>query len=150
MESLEIQEVLRCLPHRYPFVMIDRVLSYESGKTLTAIKNVSVNEPYFTGHFPGTPIMPGVLIIESMAQACCILAVKTAEDKGDMPKGVYLFAAVDKVRFKRPVVPGDQLQLEATFVKNRSDIWKLACVATVDGELVCKAEITSARRDIEQ
>lgn len=141
---INIQEILSLLPHRYPFLLVDRVLSYEKGKTLCAIKNVSFNEPFFQGHFPGRPVFPGVLILEAMAQATGILAFtsvgKLAENQ------LYYFAAVNKARFKRPVLPGDQLVLNVEYIKERRGVALFKGIATVDGELVCEAEMMCARR----
>src|SRR5476649_2128587 len=110
MFHMDIQKILECLPHSYPFLLIDRVVKLDVGKTLTAIKNVSYNEPFFTGHFPNEPIMPGVLILEALAQATCVLAIKSSE--ADPKKALYLFAGIDNARFKQIVRPGDQLVLE--------------------------------------
>lgn len=117
LNSLDIEEIIHLLPHRFPFLMVDRVVSYEKGKTLRAIKNVSVNEPFFQGHFPNKPVFPGVLILEAMAQATGILAFKSIEEL--TPGQLYYFASVDKARFKRPVVPGDQMILDVTYIKER-------------------------------
>ncbi len=116
--TLHIEEILELLPHRYPFLLVDRVLDFEEGRFLRAVKNVSVNEPFFQGHFPGKPIFPGVLILEAMAQATGILAFKSV---GKLEPGeLYYFAGIDEARFKRPVVPGDQMIMEVTFEKNAS------------------------------
>lgn len=133
-------EIRGMIPHRYPFLLIDTVESWEEGKTLTGLKNVTANEPFFQGHFPVKPVMPGVLIIESLAQACGCLLVKT------LPREMsenYLFylTGVDNARFKRMVVPGDQLILKVTVEKNRRDLWKFHAEATVKGELACSADI---------
>jgi len=147
MSELDINEVLSYLPHRYPFVLIDKVLEFDPGKSLVAIKNVTINEPFFNGHFPGNPVMPGVLILESMAQASVVFAYRSTKT---MPSdgGLYLFAGIDKARFKKVVLPGDQLRLEVELVKAKRDIWKMKGVATVDGNVVCSAELLSARRDM--
>lgn len=118
------------LPHRYPFLLIDRVLDFTPGESLTAIKNVTINEPIFTGHFPGMPIFPGVLILEAMAQATGILGFKTVTERAD--NELYLFAAIDEARFKRPVVPGDTMVIEVKFLKERRNMWKFYCEAKVD------------------
>lgn len=148
MNTLDINEILKHLPHRYPFLLIDRVLDYEVGKKLTALKNVTHNEPYFLGHFPIRPIMPGVLILEAMAQATGILAFKTL---GHVPDGssLYYLVGIDNARFKQPVEPGDQLILEVECVKEKRGIWKFEGKAMVDGKLVCSAEIMCAERDVE-
>jgi 3-hydroxyacyl-[acyl-carrier-protein] dehydratase len=135
-----IDEVMRRLPHRYPFLLVDRVLECVSGERITAVKNVSVNELFFSGHFPGRPVMPGVLILEAMAQAAGILCFVTAGIYPDENVRFY-FAGIDDVRFRRPVVPGDQLQLTATLERRIRTIWKFATLAEVAGEEVCSAEM---------
>ncbi|KAA1195217.1 MULTISPECIES: 3-hydroxyacyl-ACP dehydratase FabZ [Photorhabdus] len=142
--TLHIEEILDLLPHRYPFLLVDRVLDFEEGKSLRAVKNVSFNEPFFQGHFPGKPIFPGVLILEAMAQATGILAFKSAGKLGS--DELYYFAAIDGARFKRPVVPGDQMILEVEFLKERRGVARCRGVAKVDGEVVCEAEMMCARR----
>ncbi len=145
METLEnIREILQLMPHRYPFLLIDRVISFEPVKTLTALKNVTVNEPYFPGHFPGQPIMPGVLQLEALAQASAILAFKSLKALGESAKGMFYFAGVDNARFKRMVVPGDQLLLKVDVIKEKRGIWKISAQATVDGELACSADLLAA------
>lgn len=140
---MDIQAIKEYLPHRYPFLLVDRVLEVEPHKRLLAIKNVTYNEPFFTGHFPAQPIMPGVLIIEALAQATGLLAGASVE--GLMGKGrTYYLVGLDKVRFKRPVVPGDQLRLEATYIRHKRNIWAFACRAEVEGDLVASAEIMCA------
>lgn len=140
-----IEDVKEYLPQRYPFLMVDRVLELESGKSIKAYKNVSVNEEFFQGHFPQKPIMPGVMIIEALAQAAGVLGFKSQEKK---PKDGYLyyFVGADKTRFKRPVVPGDQLILEATILSVRRGIYKFDCKASVEGFVVCTATILCAER----
>jgi 3-hydroxyacyl-[acyl-carrier-protein] dehydratase len=145
-DTMDIKEILNYLPQRYPILMIDRVLSIEGGKSIVAIKNVTVNEPYFLGHFPGNPIMPGVLILEAMAQATGILALHANKER-NKEGFLYLFAGVDNARFKRPVVPGDQLWIEAEVLKVKGDVWKCKVKAKVDNELVCEAELTGAGKD---
>lgn len=147
MNSLDIQEVRKYLPHRFPFLMIDRVLDYTVDASLTAIKNVSINEPYFPGHFPHQPVMPGVLILETLAQACAILSMKTL---GIVPNddSVYYFVGIDKARFKRAVQPGDQLRLEVTIKRKMKGIWMFDGVATVDGEICCSAELMCTYKGI--
>ena len=132
--DMNINEVKKFLPHRYPFLLIDRVLSFESGKNLTAIKNVSFNEPQFKGHFPDQPIMPGVLIIEAMAQATGILAFKSEVGKPEIGQ-IYMLVGVNNVRFKKIVEPGDQLEIYAEVVTVKRGIWKFSCNAKVDGEI---------------
>lgn len=143
---MQIQEIMALLPHRYPFLLIDRVLDYTPGESLTAIKNVSINEPIFTGHFPNMPIFPGVLILEALAQATGILGFKTVTERAE--NELYLFAAIDEARFKKPVVPGDQMVLEVKFLKERRNIWKFYGEAKVDGQVVCSAELMCARREL--
>ena len=140
MTEMDITQVLEHLPQRYPFLMIDRVRECEPGKRIVAIKNVSANEPYFQGHFPGRPIMPGVLILEAMAQAAGILVFRT---EGAMPdqNSVYYYAGIDNARFKKPVLPGDRLEVEVTILAKKRGIWKFACTARVDGGLVAEADI---------
>jgi len=140
MGTLDIHKIRNYLPHRYPILLIDRVLSYEPFQSLVALKNVSVNEPFFQGHFPSTPIMPGVLIIEAMAQAAALLGcVSTSEVTKD--GALYYLVGVDNVRFKRPVRPGDQLILEVKFEKERRNIWKFNAIATVDKNFIASAEL---------
>ncbi|MBE2895028.1 3-hydroxyacyl-ACP dehydratase FabZ [Spirabiliibacterium falconis] len=140
---VDINEIMQLLPHRYPFLLVDRVIDFEEGKWLKAVKNVSVNEPCFTGHFPQKPIFPGVLILEAMAQATGVLAFKTLA----LPKDeLFYFAAIDNARFKRPVEPGDQMILEVHFIKERRGVTRFTGVATVDGKIVCEAELMCARR----
>ncbi|WP_044026183.1 3-hydroxyacyl-ACP dehydratase FabZ [Candidatus Blochmanniella vafra] len=141
---LSIEEVLRLLPHRFPFLLVDRVLNFEKGKFLKALKNVSFNEPFFQGHFPGKPIFPGVLILEAMAQATGILAFKST---GKLEPGeLYYFAAIDEARFKKPVQPGDQMILNVEFIKERCGIARFKGVATVNEEMACEALMMCARR----
>ena len=145
---MDIQQIKEYLPHRYPFLLVDRVIEIEPGKRLLAFKNVTYNEPFFTGHFPELPIMPGVLIIEALAQATGLLASETAPEV--LGKGMtYYLVGLDKVRFKRPVVPGDRLMLEATYLRHKRNIWAFACRAEVDGEFVASAEIMCAAAERE-
>jgi 3-hydroxyacyl-[acyl-carrier-protein] dehydratase len=146
--EMNINEVKNFLPHRYPFLLIDRVLDFTVGKNLTAIKNVSFNEPHFIGHFPDQPIMPGVLIIEALAQATGILAFKSEVGK-PVTGQIYMLVGVDKVRFKKSVEPGDQLKLYAEVVKVRRGIWKFDCKATVEEQLVTSAEIICTQKPAE-
>lgn len=146
MNTMDIKEILEYLPHRFPFLLIDRVLDYTVGETLHAIKNVTFNEPFFQGHFPVQPVMPGVLILEAMAQATGLLAFKTmTEPTKDV---LYYFAGIDNARFKRVVVPGDQIHFEVKLLKERRGIGVFYGEAKVDGELVCSAEVMCARREI--
>ncbi len=140
MAEMDVREVLAHLPHRYPFLMVDRVLACEPGKRILAVKNVSANEPYFPGHFPNRPVMPGVLILEAMAQAAGILVFRTLGTKPD-EKSVYYYAGIDGARFKRPVAPGDCLEIEVTILGSKRGIWKFACVARVNGAVASEAEI---------
>ncbi len=144
---MDIQEILEHLPHRYPFLLVDRVLECEPGVRLKALKNISVNEPMFTGHFPERPIFPGVLIMEALAQATGILAFKTTESKPD-GSSLYYFAGIDNCRFKQPVVPGDQLILDVEVVKNKRGIWKFTTEASVDGKVVASADLMCAQQEI--
>lgn len=142
---LNIQEIIELLPHRYPFLLVDRVLHFEKGKYLRAVKNVTFNEPFFQGHFPENPVFPGVLILEAMAQATGVLAFKSA---GSLQPGeLYYFAAIHHARFKRPVVPGDQMILEVEFLKERRGIARFKGLAKVADEVVCEAEMMCARRE---
>lgn len=147
--SMDIHEILNHLPHRYPFVLVDRVLSYEVGKEITAIKNVTINEPFFPGHFPYHPVMPGVLIVEAMAQAAAIVSFKTMDSKPS-DDSVYYFAGIDKARFKKPVSPGDQLVLNVKIDRILRGIWKYSGVATVDGAVVAEAEFMCILKAIEK
>jgi len=148
LASLDIHEILKHLPHRYPFLLIDRVLEYVPESHLIGIKNVTHNEPYFPGHFPQRPVMPGVLILEALAQATGILAFKTVDRIPDS-NSLYYFVGIDNARFKRPVEPGDQLRLEVEYVKRMRGIWKFNGKATVDDEMVCSAEIMCAEREVQ-
>ena len=146
LNRLDVEEILKHLPHRYPFLLVDRVLDFERNKSLHAIKNVSMNEPFFTGHFPQKPVFPGVLMLEALAQATGILSSLSVEE--DAPSNaLYYFASIDNARFKKPVVPGDTLHLEVELVKVRRGMGKFNCVAKVDGDIVCTAEIMCARRE---
>lgn len=146
LNRLEVQEIMAMLPHRYPFLLVDRVVDYTPGESLTAIKNVTINEPIFTGHFPGMPIFPGVLILEALAQATGILGFKTVTERAE--NELYLFAAIDEARFKKPVVPGDTMVLEVKFLKERRNMWKFYGEAKVEGQIVCSAELMCARREL--
>lgn len=140
--TLNIKEILRLLPHRYPFLLVDRILAGEKGKSMVGLKNVSMNESFFQGHFPSEPIMPGVLILEGMAQVGGILAFYSIPEM--VGKKLIYFAGIDKVRFRRPVVPGDQLIFEMIVLKQKGKIWKMSGQAKVDGEVVAEAEFMAA------
>jgi 3-hydroxyacyl-[acyl-carrier-protein] dehydratase len=143
---MDIHKVLKLLPHRYPFLLIDRVLEFEKDRRLVALKNVTFNEPYFTGHFPIRPVMPGVLIVEAMAQATGLLAMESNPETVS-PTSIYLFVGIDKARFKRPVEPGDQLRIEVTLNSIRRGIGMFSCSASVDGKVAASAEIMCTARD---
>jgi 3-hydroxyacyl-[acyl-carrier-protein] dehydratase len=142
---VDIHEILKYLPHRYPFLLVDRVLSCEPGKGITALKNVTINEPFFNGHFPNYPVMPGVLIIEALAQAAGILTLKSVSAKPDQDS-IFYFVGIDAARFKRPVQPGDQLMLKATILRERIGIWKYSAKAEVDGRVAAEAELMCTMR----
>lgn len=143
---LDIAEILKRLPHRYPFLLVDRVLGFEMGQSLHALKNVTINEPFFPGHFPGTPVMPGVLIIESLAQAAGILAF-LSEDKYKDDALVY-FAGIEKARFRKPVTPGDQLHLHVTVERRRSGIWQMGAEARVEENVVASATLMATLKAV--
>lgn len=147
MSIMDIHEVMEHLPHRYPFLLVDRVLECEPGKTIVAVKNVTINEPFFQGHFPHHPVMPGVLIMEALAQAAGILSFKTMGSKPD-ENSVFYFVGIDNARFKKPVTAGDQLHLHVEILRNMRGIWKFKAEAKVDGEIVAEAELMCAKRDI--
>ena len=144
---MEISEIREYLPHRYPFLLVDRVTELKPGESIVAMKNVSINEPFFNGHFPQLPVMPGVLIVEAMAQAAGILGFKTLNKK-PADGSLYLFAGADKVKFKRQVVPGDQLVLKVDYVSDRRNIWKFECKAFVDDQLAAAASITCVDKEV--
>jgi 3-hydroxyacyl-[acyl-carrier-protein] dehydratase len=137
---LSISEIMKILPHRYPMLLVDRILEIEPGTRVVGLKNVSANEQFFQGHFPGAPVMPGVLIVEAMAQCCAVLALREMDDR---ERKLFLFGGIDKARFRRPVVPGDQLRLECTILQRRSNTIRMRGVATVDGVVVAEAEMLS-------
>ena len=145
MDSMNIHEILKYLPHRYPFLLVDKVLSCEPGKSISALNNVSMNEPFFSGHFPHYPVMPGVLIIEALAQAAAILTLRTANLTTN-DDSLYYFVGIDGARFKKPVQPGDQLILKATILRERIGIWKYAVQAEVDGRVATEAELMCTMR----
>ena len=147
IEQTDIQEIMRLLPHRYPFLLIDRVLSCDAGKEIVAMKNVTINEPFFGGHFPNFPVMPGVLIIEAMAQASALLAFKTF-DITRADNNVFYFVGIDDARFKRPVTPGDQLIIKAQILRNIKGIWKFTGQAFVQDKLVSEAALMCTMRTV--
>jgi len=148
-EAMDIHQILDCLPHRYPFLLVDRVKEVVAGSHIIAIKNVSMNEPFFPGHYPHHPVMPGVLIIEALAQTAAILSFKTIGEKAD-DNSVYYFVGIDQARFKRPVSPGDQLVMEAKFEMNRRGLWKFSAVAKVDDQVVAEAQLMCTMRAVEK
>jgi 3-hydroxyacyl-[acyl-carrier-protein] dehydratase len=149
MKSLDINQIKQYLPHRYPLLLVDRVLDWESGKTITAIKNVTINEEFFVGHFPHKPVMPGVLTIEALAQTSALLAFLTTGQKPDDNAVVY-FIGIDGARFKRPVEPGDQLKMHVEILRHARGIWKFQAKATVDDQLVVEAELMCTMRSISE
>jgi len=148
MDSMDINAILEHLPHRYPFLLVDRVLEVVPNERIHAIKNVSVNEPFFPGHFPHFPVMPGVLILEALAQAAAILSFKTQGSKPD-DKSVYYFVGIDGARFKRPVTPGDQLHLHVGIIRQSRGLWKFKAEAKVDDQIATEAELMCTMRTIE-
>jgi 3-hydroxyacyl-[acyl-carrier-protein] dehydratase len=146
---LDINQIKEYLPHRYPLLLVDRVLDYELGKTITAIKNVTVNEEFFNGHFPHQPVMPGVLMIEAMAQTAAILSFMTMNVKPDENSVVY-FVGIDNARFKRPVGPGDQLKMDVEILRVSRGIWKYKAVGSVDGKVALEAELMCTIRGAAQ
>jgi 3-hydroxyacyl-[acyl-carrier-protein] dehydratase len=147
--SMDIHEILDHLPHRYPFILVDRVISMELGKEITAIKNVTINEPYFPGHFSYHPVMPGVLIVEALAQAAALLSFKTMDTK-PTEDSVYYFAGIDNARFKKPVNPGDQIVLHVKIDRVLKGIWKYSGTATVDNEVVAEASMMCILKEIKK
>ena len=146
--TIPVNEIRNYLPHRYPFLLIDKVIDFELGKSLTAIKNISYNEPQFTGHFPTEAIMPGVLIIEALAQATGILAFKS-EDRKPTTGQIYMLVGVDNVRFKRMVLPGDQLTLSVKVINIKRGIWKFDCQARIDDQIVTNATLMCTQKDVQ-
>jgi 3-hydroxyacyl-[acyl-carrier-protein] dehydratase len=149
MDTYDIQRILRKLPHRYPFLLVDRVLELEKRSHIKALKNVTINEPYFAGHFPARPVMPGVLMLEALAQAAAILSFESIESEPGNDTVVY-FAGIDNARFKRPVGPGDQLILEAVIDRAKSGIYRYKTTATVDGHVVVQADLMCTMRKVSQ
>jgi 3-hydroxyacyl-[acyl-carrier-protein] dehydratase len=145
MTTLDIKQILEHLPHRYPMLLVDRVLEVESGKRIKALKNVTINEPFFPGHYPHSPVMPGVLVVESMAQTAAILTFITMNARPD-PQSLYYFVGIDRARFKKPVMPGDQMVLEVELTRSMRGMWKYAATATVDGALCAEAELMTSYR----
>ncbi|AJE03722.1 3-hydroxyacyl-ACP dehydratase FabZ [Geobacter pickeringii] len=145
---LDINEIMKILPHRYPFLLVDRIVEIEEGKRCVGIKNVTINEPFFQGHFPGHPVMPGVLIIEAMAQVAGIMAYLASDD--ETRNKVSYFMAIDSAKFRRPVFPGDQLRIEVETTLNRRGIWGVSAKAYVDGKLVTEAELKATFADKEK
>ena len=139
---IDINKILNILPHRYPFVLVDRILEIDPGKRIVGLKNITINEPYFQGHFPGSPILPGVLIVEAMAQTwgICVFALHPEEAEN---KNLF-FSGIDRVRFRRPVIPGDQMRMEMELIKHRGSLWKFKGKATVNGDLVAEAELLAS------
>jgi len=147
MNTFDIQEIKEILPHRYPFLMVDKVLAYEPGDFLTAIKNVTYNEPCFQGHFPEMPIFPGVLIVEAMAQAAALLGCISMKEKPDTGS-IYYLVGVDKARFKKTVHPGDKITLNIKFIKLRKGIWRFSATANVEDKIVASAELLTTIADV--
>jgi 3-hydroxyacyl-[acyl-carrier-protein] dehydratase len=147
-QGMDIQEILKRLPHRFPFLLVDKIVSYVPGESLVAVKNVTFNEPFFTGHFPERPVMPGVLIIESLAQACALLNFKTHDVDVKTSNFLFYLVGVEDVRFKRIVEPGDQLFLHVKDMRKKRDLWMFSTHAEVNGEVACTAEIYSIRKDL--
>ena len=148
---MDINEILKHLPHRYPFLLIDRVVSLEPDKSIVALKNVTINEPFFVGHFPHHPVMPGVLVIEAMAQAAAILTFRSNNHLPD-DKSIYYFVGIDNARFKRPVIPGDQLMLHVSITRAREarGLWKFKAEAHVDSKLAAEAELLCTLRNLKK
>ncbi|MGV6818692.1 MAG: 3-hydroxyacyl-ACP dehydratase FabZ [Thiotrichales bacterium] len=147
---MNIQEIMSHLPHRYPFLLVDRVVEFKPGESLTAIKNVTFNEPHFQGHFPDFPIMPGVLILEALAQASGVYEFASRKANNESTDFLYLFVSIDKAKFRKQVVPGDQLYLTIEPLSRKRNMAKVAGTATVDGEIVAKAELMCAQQEIER
>jgi 3-hydroxyacyl-[acyl-carrier-protein] dehydratase len=147
VEHIDINKILNLLPHRYPFILVDRILDYVAFDYLVALKNVTMNEPFFTGHFPGNPIMPGVLMLEALAQASALLSSlsRTAKEGHEF---LYFFAGIDNAKFKQVVIPGDQLRLEVKFINKKRDFWRLHGEVFVGEKLACSADLMSVGKEI--
>ena len=142
---IQAEEIMKMIPHRYPLLLVDRVLDVEPGESAVALKNVTINEDFFNGHFPGAPVMPGVLIIEALAQTCALMVVDT--DGEDSAGKLVYFMAIDETKFRKPVVPGDQLMLHVKKIQNRRNVWKLRCEARVEGAIHAEATLTAMIMD---
>ncbi|MDY7000357.1 MAG: 3-hydroxyacyl-ACP dehydratase FabZ [Thermodesulfobacteriota bacterium] len=147
MDKVHIERIMKVLPHRYPFLMVDRIIDFKAGEHLEAIKNVTINEPFFQGHFPGMPVMPGVLILEALAQSGGLLIDQSTP--GVLDNKILMFTGMEKVRFRKPVVPGDQLILRCTDLRHKLKLWKINGTALVDGQVVAEALLTAAVLDRE-
>lgn len=147
ISALDIHQIMQTLPHRYPFLLVDKVTDYRVGEYLNAVKNVTVNEPCFTGHFPHRPVMPGVLILEALAQATGILCFKTMDELPD-ENSLYYFVGIDSARFKKPVEPGDQVELKVKLVRRKGAFWKFDAQALVENSVVCSAQLMCSKQDI--
>ncbi|PCJ51008.1 MAG: 3-hydroxyacyl-[acyl-carrier-protein] dehydratase FabZ [Gammaproteobacteria bacterium] len=147
LSPMDIHQIMEHLPHRYPFLLIDKVIDYKVGDYLHGVKNITINEPCFTGHFPNRPVMPGVLILEALAQATGVLGFKTMERIPDS-KSIYYFVGIDKARFRQPVEPGDVVHLHVKLLKRKRDMWKFSAEALVDGKVVCAAELMCANKEL--
>ena len=145
--EIDVEGLMRLIPHRYPFLLIDRLTNIVPGESATGIKNVTINEPFFPGHFPHYPVMPGVLVVEALAQAAAILSFKTINDKPN-DHSVYYFVGIDKARFKKPVIPGDQLKLNVSIERTIKGIWKYKGIAMVEDEIAAEAEIMCVLKEI--
>jgi 3-hydroxyacyl-[acyl-carrier-protein] dehydratase len=143
--TMDIHEILKLLPHRYPILLVDRVLAIEKGKSIKALKNVTINEPFFVGHFPRRPVMPGVMMLEAMAQTAALLSFASMDVSPDS-NAVYYFAGIDNARFKRPVEPGDQLVMDVELIRSKAGIFKFKSVARVGEEIACEAELMCTMR----
>ena len=146
---MDIQKIMDLLPHRYPFLLVDRVTDFKPGESITALKNVTANEPFFQGHFPGHPVMPGVLILEALAQTSGIYEFASREANNESTNFLFLFVSIDKARFRKQVIPGDQLILQADLISKKLNMMKVMGTATVDGVVAASAEIMCAQQEIE-